>query len=870
MTTKKRYLLPLGFLAVNCAFAAGPMFTIQDLGTVGGIQSRGNGINASGQVAGWYLTAAGAQRAFLWDGTTMHDLGDLGGGQSVANGINASGQVTGYSTLANGWWHPFVWNGTMHDLGVIGGSGIGNYLTGGSGINDAGNISGTSSTSDIFTQRAFFWNGTTMQDIGTLEGQSSFGTGINKTNQITGSAYVYTASTFSFQNHAFFWNGATMQDIGTLGRLSSFGTAVNDFGQVTGSVSGTLDPTTGTTHAFFWNGATMQDIGGLFAGNASASYGSGINNQGQIVGSAAANGFLSTPYHAFLWDGVTMWDLNNQIANLGNWTELTFALAINDNGQITGYGTIGGQEHAFLLTPVSLGGTIYVTTNLPAATFTITGAASYSGSGASFIQANAPAGTYTITFGTVAGYSTPASQTLALASGATIAFSGTYRPVLLVSPSTLLFQYAPGANASAVPQQLSISSATALPFTISSVTNPPGGTWLSLSSSAGTATSTGSNIAVSVSPNMPTGSYFATAVISAPGASNPVVNVPVSLVVSAIPVGQPTPGQRVRLTIVTNTSTLLNQASFTVVDAAGQALPDGLNVFSFSADVLPGPYRITYNSLPGYYTPLAHDVSLKPGSSPSLIMGRYRRLILVSFTGWDNAPDQSNCFELGGIGSGIKYDESSWATSTAGMIKLLYEIQQGPAALSVGADMAGFTFYSTDGNGHQLGDACSPDDATGATVADAAHAEAHAWIESQTVTPDDIVAVMGHSYGGNRARRFVDELDLAGIVVSFLATVDPIDWDKCNGKQLLIGCDQSQLSYPYNAAGALSFHQVLGQPVGPLTVPLKGYVLAFPATIVLEPDDHSDIDDDFIVNTNIKTALLNLINSFLHSDSLVP
>jgi hypothetical protein len=47
-----------------------------------------------------------------------------------------------------------------------------------------------------------------------------------------------------------------------------------------------------------------------------------------------------------------MWDLNSQVTNISGWTELTVAQAINDNGQITGFGTIGGQVHAMLLTPV--------------------------------------------------------------------------------------------------------------------------------------------------------------------------------------------------------------------------------------------------------------------------------------------------------------------------------------------------------------------------------------------------------------------------------------------------------------------------------------------------------------------------------------
>ena len=72
-------------------------------------------------------------------------------------------------------------------------------------------------------------------------------------------------------------------------------------------------------------------------------------------------------------------------------------------------------------------GSISVTTNLPAASFTITGPANYSGSGTSFSQANAPVGSYTITYGPASGYSAPPVGTGTLTAGGTIAFTGNYQ-----------------------------------------------------------------------------------------------------------------------------------------------------------------------------------------------------------------------------------------------------------------------------------------------------------------------------------------------------------------------------------------------------------------------------------------------------------
>ena len=60
--------------------------------------------------------------------------------------------------------------------------------------------------------------------------------------------------------HAFLWDGTTMQDLGTLGGTDSQGDAINDSGQVTGDAITAGDA---AAHAFLWDGTTMQDLGTL-------------------------------------------------------------------------------------------------------------------------------------------------------------------------------------------------------------------------------------------------------------------------------------------------------------------------------------------------------------------------------------------------------------------------------------------------------------------------------------------------------------------------------------------------------------------------------------------------------------------------------
>ena len=114
-----------------------------DLGTLGGLLSVAYGINNSGQIVGYSLTAQGQEHAFLDSDGSMRDLGTLGGTRSEAFSVNERGQIVGSSSVAaDVAFHGFLYSdGSMTDLNsLVDESGAGYLIHTGTSINNAGQI----------------------------------------------------------------------------------------------------------------------------------------------------------------------------------------------------------------------------------------------------------------------------------------------------------------------------------------------------------------------------------------------------------------------------------------------------------------------------------------------------------------------------------------------------------------------------------------------------------------------------------------------------------------------------------------------------------------------------------------------------------
>jgi probable HAF family extracellular repeat protein len=271
--------------------------TFTNLGTLGGNSGIGNGINASGQVAGYSTNAQGTDRAFISNGDSLIDIGDLGGGSAVAYALNDAGQVVGSAVTKDGSNHPFLYcNGKMIDLGTLGSPKGGDWWNSAQGINDSGVVVGYSYTNQPQAAfRGFIWSKGKMKGTGSLGGGLSQAYAINNLGQVTGIAYLKNGGA-----HAF------IRDVS--GKMKDLG-AIQKYG---------------------------------------ATWGFGINDSGVVVGQAQLN---NGSVHAFVHNGKKMQDLNKLVPQGSGWT-LIVANSVNNAGQILCTGAdSGGNLHALLLTP---------------------------------------------------------------------------------------------------------------------------------------------------------------------------------------------------------------------------------------------------------------------------------------------------------------------------------------------------------------------------------------------------------------------------------------------------------------------------------------------------------------------------------------
>ena len=171
------------------------------LGTQGGNESYAAAINAAGQVVGTAQTDTSIPGRFSGIGCRRDRPGHLEAGDdatSVAIGINDLGQVVGYTDIDAGIVeHAFLWTqaGGMQDLGSLG-NGSANRSEAW-GVNNGGQVVGRTGTSAGV--RGFVWTEAGgMVDLNTLVPPGTtqvlvIAQGINDSGEIVGTSLTFRA-----------------------------------------------------------------------------------------------------------------------------------------------------------------------------------------------------------------------------------------------------------------------------------------------------------------------------------------------------------------------------------------------------------------------------------------------------------------------------------------------------------------------------------------------------------------------------------------------------------------------------------------------------------------------------------------------------
>jgi probable HAF family extracellular repeat protein len=185
-----------------------------------------------------------------------------------------------------------------------------------------------------------------VRKLSSLGGPGSEAYDVNDPGIVVGAAEQGAGETFKVR--PVLWNGSAPTDLGTLGGSNGRALSINSLGEI----AGWAENAAGDQHAFLWSKLDgLVDVGTL---GGKASVANSIDDNGRVVGWARTAAGIS---HAFMWRLIVksngqksglMVDLNDLLPFGSGWT-LMVATAINNAGEVAGWGDFMGKPTAFLL-----------------------------------------------------------------------------------------------------------------------------------------------------------------------------------------------------------------------------------------------------------------------------------------------------------------------------------------------------------------------------------------------------------------------------------------------------------------------------------------------------------------------------------------
>jgi hypothetical protein len=284
-------------------------------------------VNNQGYVLGNVSTINNTNGVLRSPSGTMTNLLALNGtASSFANGFNNSNVAVGFSAVTLGDNEATLWSGgAPTELPLLGDP---NFAQGAASfINSSGQIVGSISQVTFLNSEALYWASFTAKPVA-ITPLNLTPMGLNKNGLMVGAVAANTSVTKEFYE----LNVTT----GTVATDLHFSNSNNLAGGIAVNDSGTIVCDNGTNNDVYEigsNGASKKITTNMVVNS--------INNQGDVVGDSAGSGFIYT-------NSKGMVNLNSLLPQNSGWT-VQRALWINDNGQVIGYGSHGGNFHAFLL-----------------------------------------------------------------------------------------------------------------------------------------------------------------------------------------------------------------------------------------------------------------------------------------------------------------------------------------------------------------------------------------------------------------------------------------------------------------------------------------------------------------------------------------
>jgi len=195
-------------------------------------------------------------------------------------------------------------------------------------INSQGQVVGYQIVSNC--TRGFVYSNGVFTDIGSLGSTNQYALTINSTGQVAGFGDTTNGT------RAFIFSSGSLTNLGPFWGIGSYAYGINDSGTIVGFVA-----QTNASIGLVYSSAGVTNLGTLGGSN---SFGFAVNSANVVVGSSLDT---NQSLKAFSWSGIQLANLNDLLSPGSGWV-LQEARAINDNGEIVGWGTTNGCEQGYL------------------------------------------------------------------------------------------------------------------------------------------------------------------------------------------------------------------------------------------------------------------------------------------------------------------------------------------------------------------------------------------------------------------------------------------------------------------------------------------------------------------------------------------